>query len=311
MDEGQLRAFMTILRCRSITRAADELGIAQPSLSHQLLRLEDELGTKLFRRSSRGVSATPAGLLFVDHAQRILDDIGQAREEIRTSSRGPAGEISLGIPVSLGPLIGPRVIAAVREELPNIRLRIRQGLASDLARLIVDDALDIALIYYAEELCGFPVEHLADEPLLLIGPPGDFGAADSRGVALQSVPVERLRQIDLLMLPVGKGLLRRINQQRHGEAIRRSIRTEIDALPTIKSMLVNGEGYSLLPLVGVREELAAGTLSAARIDGIDLNRSLSLARSAKRSRSRQSNVVETLLKRIFDDLRAEGLWLID
>lgn len=299
------------MRRQSITKAADELGIAQPSLSHQLLRLEDELKIKLFQRTSRGVSATSAGLLFQEHAERILDDARLAREELHAMSAGPAGEVSLGIPVALGDLLGPRLVAAVRAELPNVKLRIRQGLASDLARLVEDGLIEIAVLYYAEDLCSAPAEYVADEALYLIGPPGGFGPVDANGVALEPVPVEILGKVDLLMLPVGKGLRRRINQQPHGRAIRQSIRAEIDALPLIKSMLVNGDGYSLLPHIGVRDELLAGKLSAARIDGIDLTRSLSIARSSNRGRSNSSRSLEQLVKHILFELMEEGIWLVE
>jgi LysR family nitrogen assimilation transcriptional regulator len=310
MDEGQLRAFLTIVECQSITKAADELGLAQPSLSQQLLRLEDELGAKLFQRTSRGVSTTTAGQLFKEHAERILQNTRQAREEIRRSTKAWVGEVSLGIPLSLGGLIGHRLIVAARVEFPDMKLRLRQGLASDLVKLVEDGTLDTALLYYADDLWHLSGEHVADETLFLVGPTGAFGEVDANGIALQPVSVEILRRVDLLMLPIGKGLKRRINQQPHGEAIRLSIRAEIDALPLIKSLLASGAGYSLLPHIGVRDELRAGTLAAARIDDIDLTRSLSLVRTAARPPSEAAMGLERIVKRILEDVREEGLWVV-
>jgi len=310
MDEGQLRAFLTIVERQSITKAADELGLAQPSLSQQLLRLEDELGAKLFQRTSRGVTTTHAGQLFKEHAERILQDTRRAREEIRGSGIVRGGEVSLGIPVSLGALLGHRLIVAVRTELPQLKLRLRQGLATDLVKLVEDGTLDSALLYYADDLWHLPGEHIADETLFLIGPAGAFGEVDANGIALKPVSAEILRRVDLLMLPMGKGINRRINQQPHAESIRLSIRAEIDALPLIKSMVASGDGYSLLPHIGVSEELRAGTLAAARIDDFDLTRSVMLVNTAARPPSEMSLGLQRVVRRILDEVRDEGLWVV-
>jgi LysR family transcriptional regulator, nitrogen assimilation regulatory protein len=79
MDLGLLRNFLVILQCGSITDAADRLGVAQPSLSQQLLRLEDELKIKLFTRTARGVMATEGARIFEQHARTILRDFERAR----------------------------------------------------------------------------------------------------------------------------------------------------------------------------------------------------------------------------------------
>jgi LysR family nitrogen assimilation transcriptional regulator len=310
MDEAQLRAFLAIVECHSITKASEELGLAQPSLSQQLLRLEDELGVRLFDRTSRGVSPTAAGQLFKDHAEHILQSTRRAREELRRSTKASAGEVALGLPISLGHLMGHPLIRAARAEFPDIKLRIRQAVASDHFRRLEEGSLDVALVYYAEDLSHLPAEHIGDETLFLIGPPDAFGEVDADGIALKPADAEILRRIDLLMPPIGKGLLRRINQQPHGESIRLSIRTEIDSLPLLKSLLASGDGYSLLPHVGVRDELIAGALAAARVEGIDLKRTVSLVRTPVRPPSGASVAVEAIVKRIVEQMRSEGLWVV-
>lgn len=310
MDEGQLRAFLKIGDFHSITKAADELGIAQPSLSQQLLRLEDELGAKLFDRTSRGVSMTSAGHAFKAHAESILLSTRQAREEVRRSVRGPIGEVSIGLPVSIGELIGPEIFRTMHCDLPGVKLRLRLGFASDLVTLLEDGSLNAALTYYSDELSYLQAEHVADEVLLLIGPADAFGSVDERGIAPEPIDAESLRHLDLLLPPMGKGLKRRINQQPHGEAIHLSVRSEIDSLRVLKTLLLGGEGYSLLPYIGVRDELRTGQLSAARVSGMNLTLPLSLVRAGIRP-PEALPAVESVIRKCLDELLSSGGWLVE
>lgn len=310
MDEGQLRAFLKIGDFHSITKAADELGIAQPSLSQQLLRLEDELGAKLFDRTSRGVSMTSAGQAFKAHAESILLSTRQAREEVHRSVRGPIGEVSIGLPVSIGELIGRQIFRTMHCDLPGVKLRLRLGFASDLVPLLEDGSLNAALTYYSDELSYLHAEHVADEVLLLIGPADAFGSVDERGIALEPIDAESLRHLDLLLPPMGKGLKRRINQHPHGEAIHLSVRSEIDSLRVLKTLLLGGEGYSLLPFIGVRDELRAGQLSAARVSGMNLTLPLSLVRAGIRP-PEALPAVERVIRKCLDELLSAGGWIVE
>lgn len=310
MDEGQLRAFLTICDVCSITKAADELGMAQPSLSQQLLRLEDELGARLFDRTSRGVSTTEAGQVFKSHAEGILHATRQAREDVRRSARGAVGEVSLGLPVSLGELIASDIVRRVRDEMPGVRLRLRLAFASDLVHWLEEGSLNAGLIYYADDLSYLPAEHVADETLFIIGPPDAFGLADARNIAIAPVEAESLRRIDLVLPPIGRSLKRRINQQPHSEAIQLSVRSEIDSLPILKSLLLGGDTYSLLPYIAVRDELHAGQLSAARIEGMNMNLPLSLVRAGIRPPTALPGV-EAILREKLDEVRANGQWIIN
>lgn len=308
MDEGQLRAFLKIGDLHSITKAADELGLAQPSLSQQLLRLEDELGAKLFDRTSRGVSMTSAGQAFKAHAESILLTTRQARDEVRRSIKGPVGDVSIGLPVSLGELIGPDIFHTMHRDLPGVKLRLRLAFASDLVHWLEEGMLNAALLYYSDELAYLHAEHIADETLFVVGPPDAFGSVNDRGIALEPIDADNLRHIDLLLPPMGRGLKRRINQQPHGEAILLSVRSEIDSLKLLKSLLLEGAGYSLLPFVAVRDELRAGQLSAARVRGMNVTLPLSLVRAGTRPPDALP-AVEAVIRQKLDALMSTGGWL--
>ena len=100
MDVKQMRYFVQIVESGSLSKAASQLHIAQPSLSQQLKGLEDELGVELLVRHPRGVTPTDLGMLFCDHARSILKDIDRAKEIVQTRARNPVGRVSVGLPTS-------------------------------------------------------------------------------------------------------------------------------------------------------------------------------------------------------------------
>jgi len=79
MSLAQIETFVAVVETGNVTRAADRLRIAQPALSRQIRGLEDELGTPLFARTSRGMTLLPEGERFLEHARRILDEVAAAR----------------------------------------------------------------------------------------------------------------------------------------------------------------------------------------------------------------------------------------
>ena len=126
MDTLQIRNFLMIVECGSITKAADRLGIAQPSLSQQLLRIEDELGVSLFKRTARGVTPTEAGRLFQEHALNILQAMQRAREQVNRREDVPRRRGFLWHAKLCEPAIGRTLLVASSCAFPDTT-RIRES----------------------------------------------------------------------------------------------------------------------------------------------------------------------------------------
>ncbi len=138
---AQLHTFVTIADTRSITRAAQIVGLSVPMASRQLRGLEEELGTELVRRSTRNLQLTQTGLDFLGHARRLLDEVQQAKEAVRPG-QGVHGTLVVSLPVAFGlarivPLI-PGFLAR------NPRLRLDLRFSDQLADMIADN-VDIAI----------------------------------------------------------------------------------------------------------------------------------------------------------------------
>lgn len=142
----QLEYFVQVARLQHVTKAAEELHVAQSAVSRQIHRLEEELGIRLFMQRGRNVQLTPVGQLFLRRAEAILGDLDRAVMEIHEFLDPEVGEIRLGFPHSLGIHLVPQVVAAFRKIHPNVKFRFRQGMYPSLIRDVVDAEVDLAFI---------------------------------------------------------------------------------------------------------------------------------------------------------------------
>lgn len=311
MDENQLRNFMMICRCASITEAADRLGIAQPSLSQQLLRLEDEFRTKLFHRTSRGVVATDAGRMLLEHASAILQAMNRAREEIHESDREPHGEVSIGLPATASMVLGVPLLVAARPALPQVNLRVREASGEIIRQWLDENRVDLAVLYDAEGVRHLSTKPIARETLLLVGPPGLFGPLDEHGIALEPVDPAVLGNRDFILPSVSHGLRKLIERRLQVRNIHISATIEIDSLAHTKTLVRAGMGYTLLSHAAISAELANNELSAARVGNVDFSRSVSLARNPAKALTCASLEIEDLTRKLVREMIADGRWIAE
>lgn len=311
MDEIQLRNFIMIAQCASITEAADRLGIAQPSLSQQLLRLEDEFGAKLFRRTSRGVVATDAGRMLQEHAATILQAMSRAREEVRGAERVPQGPVVIGLPATASLLLSVPLVIAAQESLPLVNIRVRETTTGNIRRWLEEGRIDLGILYDAERLTHLATKEIARESLLLVGPAGSFGETDEFGIATAPIRQSLLQDFAFVLPSVSHGLREQIERQLHMEAVSLTVSIEIDSLAHTKTLVGSGLGYTLLPHAAVAGELLRRELSAARVEGVDLSRGVSFARNLSRPFTHAAIEVEDLARKILGDMIADGRWLAE
>jgi LysR family transcriptional regulator, transcription activator of glutamate synthase operon len=161
MDVRQLRCVEAVARHRHFTRAADELHVAQSALSHQVRRLETELGVALFERTSRRVTPTEAGLVIAARARRVLAELDEARQEVDQLRGALRGRIWIGALQRAGDLDVPGVLARFSRQHPGIEVGLREGLAHDMLDYLAEDQIDAAFCL----LAGDVPDGLAHEPL--------------------------------------------------------------------------------------------------------------------------------------------------
>ncbi|MEU1660416.1 LysR family transcriptional regulator [Streptomyces griseofuscus] len=141
-----LEQFTVLAEEKHFGRAASRLMMSQPPLSQAVQRLERIIGTRLCTRSSQGVSLTPAGEAFAADARRILDAQESAVARARRIASGAEGELNIGFVNSLGHWHLPRLLADAAEQLPGLRLHLRQGSTAALIELVRSGTVELALV---------------------------------------------------------------------------------------------------------------------------------------------------------------------
>ncbi|GAA1336435.1 LysR family transcriptional regulator [Saccharothrix algeriensis] len=146
MTLQQLAYFLAVARTRHFTRAAEEVRVAQPSLSQQIRALERELGAELFSRARGNVTLTPAGEALLPVAGRILSDVDTARLEVAELVGLRRGRVRVGATPSLCGSLFADVIKRYHDAHPGIRVSVTEGGSRDLVRALEAGDLDLALV---------------------------------------------------------------------------------------------------------------------------------------------------------------------
>ncbi len=147
MDLAQLRSFRAIARLGSFRKAADELHLAQPSLSQQIRRLEAELGVPLFDRSRRPVALTESGQLLLARAASILRTVDETVAELRDVNAEHRGRVRVGAMQYLAHLELPHLLARFGQLYPDAELHLRVGTAGEVYDMLKRNDIDLALIH--------------------------------------------------------------------------------------------------------------------------------------------------------------------
>jgi DNA-binding transcriptional LysR family regulator len=186
----QLAYFESVSRHLHFTRAAEELNVAQPSVSQQIRKLEDELGTPLFHRMKRHVALTEAGTLFLRHTRAILQQLEEARVEVQELTGLRKGTLAVGAPPSVGMHLLPRALAGFSRRHPGISLTFREAGSRTLVQLLEQGELDLAIVIQPIRHPALETMPLMEEELLLAVPRGHPLAARSGRVPLKQLQEE-------------------------------------------------------------------------------------------------------------------------
>jgi len=242
MELRHLRYFATLARELSFTRAAQRLHVSQPPLSQQIRALEEELGTRLFERTSRRVELTAAGKVFVGYAEAILERVGQACSRARAVGAGQAGHLEIGLSGSLllGPL--PQLIAAYRRSFPGVAVVLQEMTPAAQLAALRDRRIDISFSRTEVNDDSFASEPAWRDPVVVAVPRGHPLAARRR------LELKDLADEEFVMLRLdSSGFARYLNEccVEAGFAPRASQQVvESQAIP---SLVAAGLGVALVP----------------------------------------------------------------
>ena len=305
METRYLRGFMKIAETGSITRAAESLGISQPSLSQQLLRLEDEVGVPLFSRTARGVTLTKFGRRLLLHASRILEGVNSAFEDARQFGEALVGEVILAVPPSISQIAGVALFEAMAERAPQVRFRLVEAMTAQIWGWIEEAKVDLGLLNYLGPRRELTFRQIASEELFLIGPSGRFGTPDDP----PELTFAEAAAEPLILPGQPHGLRQLIDQEAARRGVELAVFRELDALSHIPALIRAGYGHAILPLSALTQALADAAISIARIEGGAIRRQLALARNSTAVVTQASVLCEAVVIEVLNRLMFRGKWL--
>ena len=200
IDLRHLRYFLAVAEELHFGHAAKRLHMAQPPLSQQIRRLEEEIGYPLFLRSSRSVKLTPAGRSLVDRARRTLNKIDEDLEAVRSVARGEVGQINVGFVGSAMLSSLPAILGKYRSLYSGVQLHLNESHTSQLLDSLREGSSDVALARDAGPVDDLHVERVMVEPYMAVVPKTHPLAS------LRSIPIARLKDEPFVFFPRNAGV---------------------------------------------------------------------------------------------------------
>lgn len=309
MDVRQLRYFACIAELGSLSAASQRLGVAQPSLSHHVKNLEEELGVELVVRSSRGVSVTENGRILLSHARRILNAVELAVAELRDRADEPRGPVSIGLPSSACNVLSVPLAEKVRHHFPKVTLRIMDAMSGHVQQWLTEGLIDAGILYDVNEVRHLRVTPLLVEDLYLIAARDRWPhAVDADGVSTVPVTLFECAQYDLILPHRSHGLRETVERFMEGRGVHINVVLEMDALTHMKALVERGTGYSMLAPAAVAEEVKKGKLTLVPIGDARIQRTVYLVRNPLRVVPQAALEIERLIIELVADLVQTGIW---
>ncbi len=271
----QLTAFLAVIRGGSVTSAADELVVTQPSVSSAVAALGRELGCELFERAGRGIRLTEAGTVFAPYATDVIGLLEDGRQAAREAADVAARRLRIAAVTTAAESFVPPLMRAFSEQHPEIELTLDVGNRQQVLDRVLGHAVDVAI-------CGKPpaddrllAEPLADNEIVCITAPEDAATAAGR------MPAVELAGRAWLLREPGSGT-RALNEQ---FLVDRGLEPGTHTLTlgsngAIKQAARAGLGVSLLSRAAVEAELASGRLAEIRLKDGPATRRWFVLRSA-------------------------------
>jgi LysR family nitrogen assimilation transcriptional regulator len=299
-----LRYFIAIVDLGSLSRAAEQVGIAQPALSQAIAALETDFRVKLLHRTPQGTTPTEAGRVLYRHARTMLKMLDLTRQAVRSNAGASSGDASLGLSITTVEILGAPLLKALRHELPGLCPEVVALPNRLLRELLINGRIDIALLFDQSTVKGIKARPFAVEELFFITAPS---ASHGKRESSRPITFRALAEHDLLLpcRPHGvRVLLEAILDQ---EGIDCSVVAEIDAVSSLLEMVQSGFGATIMPWSAVHRQAAAGSLTVRPFAG-GLTREIMLCVSDTLPLSDATAALCSVLRRVVGSLVASGDW---
>lgn len=266
MDTRQLAAFCAVVEKKSFSRAAEKLGVTQPAVSLQVRALEERLGQKLIDRSGRRVELTEAGVRVYRSAQRLLQLEQELIEDVAAVDGARLhGTLAIGASTGPGAHVVPLLLCEFHRLHPEVRIALSIFDTQAVIDMVVERDVELGIVGALRRHRSLTFEPLVSDEIVLAVPPGHPAAGGGLTLA-------ELRQEEIIVMQEGAGVRQVVEEELRRVGLRlRGLETklELGLQESVKSAVAAGYGVAFISRTAIEGELAAGTLAAARVEGIE------------------------------------------
>lgn len=296
----QLEYLAALHTTRHFRRAAESVGVSQPTLSAQLKVLEERLGVQLVERDRSSVIFTPVGEEILGVARSVLRDVQEIRD-VAASQRGEfGGLIRLGLPPTIGPYLLPRMLPELHKTYPKLKLYVREEVPQILPNSLTEGRHDVLITPLPVIGSEFETVAVFREPLVIVAP------ADHPLAAMPTIDRIQLRGQSILSLEAGHQLHEQVEAICEDFGAELLLDFEGTSLDTLRQMVAIGMGLSFLPGLYVEATLGNDTsVKALTLKGRSLFRTIGLVWRRTSARSNEfkklADYTRETVKRDFPD----------
>lgn len=248
MEVHQLRYFCAVARHGTFTRASEVEHVAQPSLSQQILKLEAELGARLFDRLPRSAKLTVFGMAFLPKAERILRELDEAKTELQEMAGNEKGDVVVGIIPTIAAYLLPKLLKGFAARHPLITVKIIEDITPTLLQRLHDGTIDMAIAALPITEGDLATEELFEEKFYAVLP------KTHRRASSKSISLAELNREPFLLLKEGHCFRDSLIAACHKSKVTPSVVFESGQFATILAMVSAGMGVSAVPAMAVQPQ---------------------------------------------------------
>ena len=302
MDLRALSYFVAVAELQSFSKASAHLRIAQPAVTRQIQKLEEEFGVSLLLRSKRKTELTDAGRLLLDRSTMLLSQVEKIKTEVTELADEPTGRITIGAVPSAGQLIMPPLVERYASMYPKMSLNIVEAYTSTIEDGLTRGRFDLALLYDPQARGALEVTPLFEEPLYVIGPP------NSDPPLPKECTFDVLTQLPLIMASRPNSLRILLDRLSAKNDITLNFIREVNSLPITKTLIRRGFGYTLMGYGSVHDEVSSGELSATPMAYPEFRRTLTISRPKAHVLTGAMTATIELISTLAEELVSTGVW---
>ncbi len=301
MDLDQLHTFLEIVRLKSFSKAAQTCFRTQPAISAQVRQLEQELNANLFERLGTRIALTPAGRIFAEYSEQILDLRRRAQESIQELERVPRGELIIAANEATCIYVLPDVFSEYKKQFPNVQLHVDRSYGSRVLQAVQDNLADFGITQLPVDAKKCQIVKIHSDEIRIIVPKGHPLTEKRQVLAADIAPFQ-------LLLPKTGTTRAKLNSWFEPVEEQLQVSMELDSTEMIKRFVMAGLGISFLAASHCREEVAAGKLVTLSLGPEQMIRRLGLIYRKDKALSRAAlGFIQVILDQAGDSLRPLGL----